>query len=310
MGVGGRGGLGWPHGRPACAGACPADPVQGGFEGREEFVVTVVERTEVLDPGPAEALAGLLGVSIPDLDAGLPLLWHTVYLLDRPRQDVLGPDGHPVEGGMPTPPHPGMRRMFAGGRVRTSGDLRCGEPATRRSRVIGRVEKSGRTGPLTFVTIAHEITQRGTVVVTEEQDIVYRPPATVVGRAPSDPLESVPPCPSDWQVSPTPTLLFRYSALTYNAHRIHYDRDYARDVEGYPGLVVHGPLQALLMAEATRRGASAPAGDQAFTYRLLAPLFDRDVLSVRVVQEHDGQLTSVHDATGMRTAAGDIQASQ
>jgi len=269
--------------------------------------VTVVERTEVLAPGPAEGLAGLLGVPVPDLDYGLPLLWHTVYLLDRPRQDVLGPDGHPVEGGMPARPGPGLRRMFAGGRVRTSGALRCGEPATRRTRVVGTVEKPGRTGPLTFVTVVHEITQRGTVVVTEEQDIVYRPPAATAGRPAHEPVEPVPRSASDWRVSPTPTLLFRYSALTYNAHRIHYDRDYCRDVEGYPGLVVHGPLQALLMAEAARRGAGDPAGDQAFTYRLLAPLFDRDVLTVRVVQEDAGQLTSVHEAAGARTAAGCIR---
>jgi len=271
--------------------------------------VTVVERTEMLGPGPAEGLAGLLGVPIPDLDAGLPLLWHTVYLLDRPRQDVLGPDGHPARGGMPTPPHPGMRRMFAGGWVRISGALRCGEPATRRTRVTGTVEKSGRTGPLTFVTIAHEITQRGTLVVTEEQDLVYRPPAAVGGRAAADPVEPGPPCPQDWRVSPTPTLLFRYSALTYNAHRIHYDRDYARDVEGYPGLVVHGPLQALLMAEATRREATGPVGDQTFTYRLLAPLFDVGVLTVHVEPEAGGQRTSVCDAAGVRTAAGSLQES-
>jgi 3-methylfumaryl-CoA hydratase len=269
--------------------------------------VTVVQRTEILDPGPAEGLAGLLGVSIPDLDDGLPLLWHTVYLLDRPRQDVLGPDGHPVEGVVPTPPRPGMRRMFAGGRVRTSGALRCGEPATRRTRAIGMVEKSGRTGPLTFVTIAHEITQRGKVVVTEEQDIVYRPPAAIGGRAPADPGARLPPGPSDWRFSLTPPLLFRYSALTYNAHRIHYDRDYARDVEGYPGLVVHGPLQVLLMAEAARRDAKEPAGDQAFTYRLLAPLFDDGVLTVHVEHEPAGQRTSVHDAAGLRTAAGSMR---
>lgn len=249
-------------------------------------------------------MAGLLGVPVPALDTGLPLLWHTVYLLDRPRQDVLGPDGHPVEGGMPAPPGPGLRRMFAGGRVRTSGALRCGEPATRRTRPVGTVEKSGRTGPLTFVTVAHEISQSGIVVVTEEQEIVYRPPASASGRALLEPVETVPASPSDWQVAPTPTLLFRYSALTYNAHRIHYDRDYTREVEGYPGLVVHGPLQALLMAEATRREAGAPTGDQVFTYRLLAPLFDGDSLTVRVVPEAGGHVTSVHDAAGMRTAVG------
>jgi 3-methylfumaryl-CoA hydratase len=266
--------------------------------------VTVVERTEVLVPGPAEGLAGLLGVPVPDLDAGLPLLWHTVYLLDRPREDVLGADGHPVEGGMPAPPGPGLRRMFAGGRVRTSGVLRCGERATRRTRVVGTVEKSGRTGPLTFVTVAHEISQGGAVVVTEEQDIVYRPPAATVDRPLLDPVEAPTPSPADWKVSPTATLLFRYSALTYNAHRIHYDRDYARDVEGYPGLVVHGPLQALLMAEATRREQVGPPADQVFSYRLLAPLFAGDALTVRVAHEDDGHITSVHDATGRRTAAG------
>lgn len=269
--------------------------------------MTAVERTEILDPGPAEGLAGLLGVPVPDLDTGLPLLWHTVYLLDRPRQDVLGPDGHPVEGGMPAPPGPGLRRMFAGGRVRTSGALRCGEPATRRTRVVGTVKKSGRTGPMSFVTVAHEISQGGTVVVTEEQDIVYRPLASAAGHTPLEPVEAVPASPPDWRVALTPTLLFRYSALTYNAHRIHYDRDYTREVEGYPGLVVHGPLQALLMAEATRREADAPVGDHAFTYRLLAPLFDRDALAVRVVSENFGQTTSVHDAAGMRTAVGRMQ---
>jgi len=269
--------------------------------------VTVVERTEVLDAGPAEGLAGLLEVPVPDLDAGLPLLWHTVYLLDRPRQELLGPDGHPVEGAMPTPPRPGLRRMFAGGRVRTSGVLRAGEPATRRTRVVGTAEKSGRSGPLTFVTVAHEITQRGTVVVTEEQDIVYRPPAPATGRPPVEPVEPVEPSGSDWRVSPTPTLLFRYSALTYNAHRIHYDRDYTREVEGYPGLVVHGPLQALLMAEAARRAQAGLPGDRAFAYRLLAPLFDGDPLAVRVVQEVADQVTSVQDASGRQTAAGRLR---
>jgi 3-methylfumaryl-CoA hydratase len=209
-----------------------------------------------------------------------------------------------VEGGMPMPPGPGLRRMFAGGRVRTSGALRCGEPATRRTRVVGVVEKSGRTGLLTFVTLAHEITQRGAVVVTEEQDIVYRPQAAAPGRPALESVEPPPPSGSDWRVSPTPTLLFRYSALTYNAHRIHYDRDYTRDVEGYPGLVVHGPLQALLMAEAGRRALGDPPGRRAFEYRLLAPLFDGDPLTVRVVQDGADQVTSVRDVSGRQTATG------
>ncbi len=266
--------------------------------------MTVVERTEFLDASPAEGLAALLDLPVPDLDLGLPLLWHTVYLLDRPRQDLLGPDGHPVEGAMPSPPGPGLRRMFAGGRVRTSGALRCGEPATRRTRVVGTAEKSGRTGPLTFVTVAHEIIQRGTLVIREEQDIVYRPPAAGADRPPAEALEPTPPSASDWRVRPTPTLLFRYSALTYNAHRIHYDRDFVRDIEGYPGLVVHGPLQALLMAEAARHTSDGVAGGQAFEYRLLAPLFDGSPLTVHVAQESDDRVTSVQDASGRQTAMG------
>lgn len=125
----------------------------------------VVTRTELLLRGPAQALGGLLDVPVPDLDTdGLPLLWHWIYLLDRPRQAELGLDGHPVMGALPAPPDPG-RRMWADGRVRSSARLRCGQTATRRSRVLSIQDKPGRSGPLTFVTVGHEIVQRGRVVV-------------------------------------------------------------------------------------------------------------------------------------------------
>ena len=142
-----------------------------------------VERTEMLLPGPAQALGALLGVPVPDLEhgAGLPLLWHWVYLLDHPAQADLGPDGHPVRGTFPTPPGPGLRRMWAGGRVRTSGPLRCGAPATRRSRVLSVQDKQGRSGPLTFVVAEHQVVQDGRVVVDEQQDIVYRPAVPPTG---------------------------------------------------------------------------------------------------------------------------------
>ena len=260
--------------------------------------MTVVERTELLIPGPAEALGALLDVPVPDLQReGLPLLWHWLYLLDRPTQADLGPDGHPVHNGVP-----GRRRMWAGGRVRTHGVLRCGEPATRRAGIRSVREKQGRSGPLTFVVMAQEIRQGGHVVVEEEQDLVYREPGTT---AVVDDGPVVPPAAGEWAIDVSPTLLFRFSALTYNAHRIHYDRDYVRDVEGYPGLLTHGPLQALAMAEAAR--AQGCGGDQSFEYRLVSPLFDHQGMVVRAVQDGDTTTTAVRDLHGRRTAVGTLR---
>ncbi len=282
-----------------------------------------IERTEVLVPGPAEALANMLQVAMPDVQSGpgLPLLWHWVYLLERPPQGDLGPDGHPARGGIPVPPGPGRRRMWAGGRVRTLGVLRCGEPATRRTSILRSADKQGRTGPMTFVTVGHTIIQGGQAVVEEEQDIVYREaaaPGTGASAPPSGPSharsetppptrESAPIGPNDWEVEVSPSLLFRYSALTYNAHRIHYDRDFARDVDGYAGLVVHGPLQATLMAEAARQLGLAGSPPQAFDYRLLSPLLEHEGLVVSASATDDGVATAVRDWTGRQTAAGTLR---
>lgn len=242
--------------------------------------------SELIQRGPAEALAGLLGVPAPT--HALPPCWHWVYLLDRPAQAELGPDGHRPS------PHPGRRRMWAGGRVRALGPLRFDEPATRETRVLADEDKPGRSGRLTFVTIGHQVFQRGVLVVDERQDLVYRdPPTEPMAR---EPVVAAPPQAGDWAIDVTPSLLFRFSALTYNGHRIHYDRDYARDVEGYPGLVVHGPLQALAMAEALRaRGLEG----HAFEYRLLAPLFEHQGLVVRAGA--DGT-AAVFDRGGRQTA--------
>ncbi|MFD5249933.1 MaoC family dehydratase N-terminal domain-containing protein [Amycolatopsis sp. NPDC058340] len=261
-------------------------------------------RTELLRPEPALALAALLDIPVPDLDQGLPLLWHWIYLLDRPAQTDLGQDGHPVRNTVVAPPGPGRRRMWAGGRVRTLGPLRCGEPATRHSEVLSLTEKQGRTGALTIVVVGHEIRQGGRVVVKEEQDIVYRDAdSTVPARGDRGPER--PPADGEWSVAVSPTLLFRFSALTYNAHRIHYDRGYARDVEGYPGLVVHGPLQALAMAEIARtRGRN---GDQRFDYRLIEPLFDHQGLVASAAAEGDALTTAVRDIHGRQTAIGTLR---
>jgi 3-methylfumaryl-CoA hydratase len=273
----------------------------------------IAERTEMLLPGPAVALGALLDVPVPDLDngAGLPLLWHWIYLLDRPAQADLGPDGHPVRGTVPAPPGPGRRRMWAGGRVRASGKLQCGSLATKRTSVVQARDKQGRSGPLTFVVVRHQISQQGRVVIDEEQDIVYRDAASPAGAgqspAPADTGPRIPPGDGERAIEVSPTLLFRFSALTYNAHRIHYDRDYARDVEGYPGLLTHGPLQAVAMAEAARaaarRGDEDP-GDLLFDYRLTAPLFDHQGMLVGATRERDAIVTTVRDIYGRPTAEG------
>jgi 3-methylfumaryl-CoA hydratase len=277
----------------------------------------ILERTELLGPEPATALAGLLDVPLPDLEAGegLPLTWHWLYLLERPLQRDLGVDGHPVRKAVTAPPGPGRRRMWAGGSVRVHAPLRVGEPATRRTRVLETTEKEGRSGRLTFVGVGHTILQRGEVVVEERQDILYRgagvrpaaPEAEAGAGAGPEARDRLEVRPAEWRVPVSPVLLFRFSALTYNAHRIHYDRDYARMQEGYPGLVVHGPLQAMAMAELARsRGVTARPGE-AFDYRLVAPLIEDQGLVAQAV-EHDGELhLAVRDDWGRRTAQGRIR---
>ena len=266
------------------------------------------EVTELITPGPAEALAGLLGVRWSGSE--LPLLWHWVYLLERPPQAALGPDGHPARGAIPVPPGPGLRRMFAGGRVSRRGPLLAGAEATRRTWQARSAVKQGRSGPLHFVTVRTEISQGGQVVLTEEQDLVYRKRApaglpTAVSDSPALPLQAQPSAGSAWSVPVDPVLLFRFSALTYNAHRIHYDRDYARS-EGYPGLAVHGPLQALLMAEVARREAGQPTFRE-YSYRLVAPLFDRQGLIVSAATDTEGIRATARDSSGRTTATGVIQ---
>jgi 3-methylfumaryl-CoA hydratase len=273
----------------------------------------VAERTELITSAPAEALAGLLGVPLPDLEAGqgLPLLWHWLYLLDRPPQAALGPDGHRAHGGIPAPPGPGRRRMFAGGRVTQHAPLRAAAAATRKTWEASSAEKHGRSGTLVFVMVRSEISQDGQVVIAEEQDIVYREsrpaPASPApaSPAPSSSHREAPADPHVWPVAVDPVVLFRFSALTYNSHRIHYDRDYARDVEGYPGLVVHGPLQALLMTELARRLASPPASCD-YSYRLVAPLFEGQGLTVSAGVSEGLTRMTTRDSGGRPTAVGAI----
>ncbi|MDT9592172.1 MaoC family dehydratase N-terminal domain-containing protein [Nocardioides zeae] len=268
----------------------------------------VIVRSELIGPGPAEALAGLLDVGLPDLEAeGLPLLWHWLHLLERPRQEDLGADGHPVRGVIPAPPEPGRRRMWAGGRVRRLAPLRVGREAGRTTRVLSTTDKEGRSGRLTFVVVQHVISQDGVDVVVEEQDVVYRDAVAVTTPPDAEPVgEHAPLAAGDRDVPVDPTLLFRFSALTYNGHRIHYDRDYAREVEGYAGLVTHGPLQAVVMAEAAR--ALGARGPLEIDYRLVSPLLDHQGLVVRADEDADGWVTRTRDLAGRTTAQGRVVA--
>ena len=228
----------------------------------------LVRQKDVLDPARAQAMQVTLGQA-PDLFAGdaLPPFFHQLYFWVPVPPENLGRDGHPRVGGLI--PDMGLpRRMWAGGRLQFDAPLVLGEPAERVSVCESAQPKEGRTGPLAFVTLRHEIMQGGKTCVTEWQDLVYRADA-----APSEIRPPVPPAPTDEDQleahSFDATVLFRYSALTFNGHRIHYDQPYAKSVEGYDGLVVHGPLLAqhlMLMAQDALGALSA------FSFRATAPL--------------------------------------
>jgi hydroxyacyl-ACP dehydratase HTD2-like protein with hotdog domain len=233
------------------------------------------EATETIAAGPAVALSGLLDREPAVTGPGdpIPPLWHWLYFLDRPATRELGPDGHPAAGHF-MPPIPQRRRMYAGGRASYTGAIRCGDEITRRSELADATIKQGRTGELLFVTVRSVFTRAGTAVATEEQDVVYRSgPAAAGGSAgPRGPGQETGPAPWQIQIVPDPVLLFRFSALTYNAHRIHYDADYATTVEGHPGLVVHGPLLALLCFELPRRHLPRQRITQ-LSFRARSPLY-------------------------------------
>lgn len=236
-----------------------------------------VSRSAVLTAGPLRAFAGLLDQPAPATDTGDPLPpgWHWFSFLDHPPTAELGADGHPAEGHF-LPPVPGRRRMFAGGRLRGHAPLRVGDTVTRTTALARAEVKEGRTGELLFVTVRSEFHRGSQLLLTEEQDLVYRsaPGATPAPPSPPAPSEVVPLDPDDTAVdlAPDPVLLFRFSALTANAHRIHYDLPYATTVEGHPGLLVHGPLLALLLLEVPRRALpDRPVAE--FSYRLTRPAY-------------------------------------
>ena len=265
-----------------------------------------VVRTELITPEPSEALANLLGTDIPTGE--LPTLWHWIYLLEKRPHADLGPDGHATFG-IPAPPGPGRRRMFAGGRVSTRAPLAFGKPATRTTWVADTKEKQGRTGPLTFVTVRNEYTQDGRVCIVDENDIVYRTPESNL-TVQAGTLESVTDEPEPAPRKPAlaltadEALLFRFSALTYNAHRIHYDRNWVRE-EGYSDLVVHGPLQALMMGELIRRCGDGLVGKR-FAYRLVSPMIGPQTFAVLAEKDGVNAGAECRDARGSVTAVSTV----
>jgi 3-methylfumaryl-CoA hydratase len=279
------------------------------WTGRSEIV------TDTLAPTPYAALAATLdrAAERPAAGVALPPLWHWLYFLPLYRQSEVGADGHAQRGAF-LPPVPLPRRMWAGSRFAFHASLRIGDDVTRTSTIDDVTEKEGRTGRLVFVKVRHEIRRAGEqdVALTEFHDIVYRD-APLPGAVEPDPVAA--PVAAEWErkVVPDDVLLFRYSALTFNGHRIHYDRRYVTEVEGYPGLVVHGPLVATLLLDLLRE--RLPDAEVAtFSFRAMRPVFDIHhfhVCGERLpdgaihlwARDHEGWLTMDARAT-LRDAAG------
>lgn len=220
-----------------------------------------------------------------------PQMIHLCLAQPVARESALGPDGHPARGGF-LPPVPLPRRMWAGGEMTFHSDPRIGEVVRRHSRIENVEVKHGRTGTLCFVTVQHEVSADGRPVLSERQDIVYRGLDSGAVKA----VEPVAPGAHRREQVPSTTLLFRYSALTFNGHRIHYDHPYVTQVEGYPGLIVHGPLQVnLLLRFATELRGKPPAS---FAFRGLSPLFDNENFFVNADETETGMRLWTSRANG------------
>jgi 3-methylfumaryl-CoA hydratase len=260
--------------------------------------------TEVSDIVTAQLVKGLRATLFQEIDEPKPgdaapftvhwCLGQPVYPMSE-----LGPDGHPTRGGF-LPPVPLPRRMWAGGQLEFFDALRVGDEAKRMSRIADVTLKTGSTGTLCFVSVAHEVTTPRGMAIRERQDIVYREMESTKAAAPKAP----PPVAKHRETHVSdPVLLFRYSALTFNGHRIHYDRDYVTKVEGYPGLIFHGPLQAALLVEfaAKHHGAMPP---KKFSYRGVQPLFEGSEFSINANDTAAGMEVWTANSQGQPTMRG------
>lgn len=252
----------------------------------KQWIGRLESRRERFAPFPAAAMAATLDHDPQGMveGAALPLMWHWLYFLPLHKMSDVDADGHPKRGGfLPSVPLP--RRMFAGSRLTATRPLLIGEEVVRESRILNVEHKSGRSGDLVFVRISHDYIDGKGAALHEEQDVVYRQAAV-----PGDPVPADKPAPKDalWErmVRPNPVLLFRYSALTFNGHRIHYDHPYTTKTEGYGNLVVHGPLIASLLLDLVHRHQpGAPIAE--FSFRAVKPLLANDAFFVCAAAESD-----------------------
>ncbi|MBL28030.1 MAG: acyl-CoA dehydrogenase [Rhodospirillaceae bacterium] len=270
----------------------------------EDWIGSSETARDTISPRVAEGMAATLDWEhAPQAGDPLPPAWHLAFFNPAALQSALGPDGHPARGGF-LPPVPLPRRMYASGTFTFHQPLRIGEAAARRSEVMAVEQKTGRTGPLVFVTVRHTITGGAGVALTDDQHIVYREaaaPGAALGRGEAAPAEPV------WQrmLTPDPVMLFRYSALTFNGHRIHYDYPYVTQVEGYPDLIVHGPLTATLLLDLARR--SVPDRSIArFAFRAKRPVFANRPLTVAGRPEGDGARLWALDHEGWLTMEAEV----
>lgn len=256
------------------------------------WIGRVEEAHDQLSHTLVKRIAATLSDATPAPGEALPPLWHWAFFQEPVPETGLGADGHPARGGF-LPPADNRNRMWAGGRLSFHEPLRVGVEVVRTSTILKVEEKHGRTGSLLFVTLRHDYLQDGRLALQEEQDIVYREP-TPPRLSSADALQT-----GTWleAVQPTPTLLFRYSAITFNGHRIHYDWPYVTEKEGYPGLVVHGPLIATLNLRAFCR-ANPQARLRRFSFRGQRPLIAPEPFEVggRIVGANKAELWAGNQA--------------
>jgi len=249
------------------------------LENLRQWVGRKEHREDVIHSWPITALAATLDQPDIAVERGKPIPdgWHWLFFLEAKPASELGVDGHPKRGGF-LPPVPLPRRMWAGGRVEFMRPVPIGEAIARDSEILSVEPKSGRSGNLVFVTVRHTVSVKGEPAIVEEQDIVYRE-AVKAGDAP--PPGKPAPESAAWQqqVVPNPVLLFRFSALTFNGHRIHYDLDYAKNDEHYPALVVHGPLQTILLLNLCRTNRRNKLLRK-LDYRAMSPIFHTNSFTV------------------------------
>lgn len=269
-----------------------------------DWIGRATSRTETITARQVEAFrVTLAGTCAPvEVPPGL----HWCLAPDIVAAPDLGRDGHPRRG-LFMPDLDGLpRRMWAGGELSLAGALRTGDRVTRDSRITDIRFKSGATGPLGFVTVQNSYAVDGRVVISERQDIVYREDPKPGQVAPAPVPADAWPAARGWRITPDPVLLFRYSALTFNGHRIHYDHPYATGVEGYAGLVVHGPLQAIWMLNlAAATFGSLPA---TFRYRGLSPLIAGQPVAIEAMEGPDGLALRVRAEDGPVTMQATAQA--